>query len=138
VAGLKEGAAQLRAAEEPLWAAYKELQGAAQGRVASALCEALLEAQKRQLAYLRFLEEELPSDFIAVGSVTSHRVKLRSGPGGSHPVLDELDAGVPVIVTAWSGYWAAVQVPGGRQGYVFRDYVRTEGDGPRSSWSGAD
>lgn len=134
MAGLKDLAGQLLAVEEPLLASYKEMRAAANGRVAMALCNTVYEAQAAQLSYLRFLGEDLPAEFVAVGTITSNSVKLRKGPGGSHPMVAELSAGLPVIVMSWSGYWAAVQIPGGQQGYIFRDYVRVEGNNASASW----
>jgi len=129
VAGLKDLAGQLLSVEEPLLAAYKDLRAAANGRVALALCTSVCDAQAAQLAHLRFLQQDLPAEFVAVGSITSNNVKLRKGAGGSHPMVCELQAGLPVIVMSWSGYWAAVQIPGGQQGFVFRDYVRVDDAG---------
>jgi|BEDMetMinimDraft_2_1075160.scaffolds.fasta_scaffold19986_2 uncharacterized protein YgiM (DUF1202 family) len=129
MASLKEAARALHAAEEPLLPQYRELRARASSRAEQALAAALYEAQRAQVGHLQLLCEELPSQFAAVGVVSSDAVKLRQGPGGTHPQLAELRAGTPVIVIEWSGYWAHVQVPGGRRGFVFRDYVRTEGSG---------
>lgn len=134
MANIKKLSAELLAVEEPLLESYKELQNAATGKVATSLCASVFEAQRSQLEYLRFLGEDLPAEFVAVGVITANRVKLRQGPGGTSPLITELTAGLPVIVMSWSGYWAAVQIPGGQKGYVFRDYVRVDGEGKSPGW----
>ncbi len=133
MASVKDVARTLLDSESPLLSAYKELRGAAVTRAEQALASAVTEAQKQQVSYLQFLCEELPSQFVTVGAVVSDAVKLRQGPGGSHPQVDELRNGTPVVVIEWSGYWAHVQVPGGRRGYVFRDYVRIDGEKQQSA-----
>ena len=134
LAAVRDSATRLLEAENPLLAAYKELRAGAVTRAEQALASEVLLAQRQQVSYLQFLTEELPSQFVAVGEVSSDGVKLRAGPGGSHPQVGDLRAGTPVIVIAWNGYWAEVQVPGGRRGFVFRDYVRAEGSSPQSDW----
>ncbi len=127
MASVKDHAKSLLDMEAPLVQGYKELRGCAVTRAEQALTGAVHEAQKAQISYLQLLCEDLPPQFISVGSIHSDAVKLRQGPGGSHPQVGELRAGTPVIVMEWSGYWAQVQIPGGRRGFVFRDYVRAEG-----------
>lgn len=126
MAAVKDHAQALLETETPLVQGYKDLRGASVTRAEQALASAVHEAQKAQISYLQLLCEDLPPQFISVASVSSDAVKLREGPGGNHPQVGELRAGTPVIVMEWNGYWAQVQVPGGRRGYVFRDYVRTE------------
>jgi uncharacterized protein YgiM (DUF1202 family) len=133
MASVKDVARALSDAETPLLATYRELRAAAVTRAEQALAAAVSEAQRQQTSYLQFLCEDLPAQFVTVGAIGSDAVKLRQGPGGSHPQVGELKAGTPVIVVEWSGYWAEVQVPGGRRGYVFRDYVRTEGAPPAAA-----
>lgn len=128
MASVKDVARSLLETENPLLTTYRELRGSAVTRAEQALSSAVTEAQRQQVSYLQFLCEELPSQFVTVGSIVSDAVKLRQGPGGSHPQVDELRNGTPVIVIEWSGYWAHVQVPGGRRGFAFRDYVRVEGE----------
>jgi uncharacterized protein YgiM (DUF1202 family) len=120
-------ARQLREAEEPLQGLYRELRAAAATRVEQELSGHLMATQASQMAYLALMGDELPSRFIALGTICSQATKLRDGAGGNHRLLAELPAGTPVIVMEWAGYWAHVQLPGGRRGYVFRDYVRAEG-----------
>lgn len=127
MAAVKDQAQALLAAETPLAQAYRDLRSAAVTRAEQALAGAVQEAQRAQLSYLQLLCEDLPPQFISVGSIHSEAVKLRQGPGGAHPQIAELRAGTPVLVMEWSGYWAQVQIPGGRRGFVFRDYVRAEG-----------
>ena len=129
MASVREAAERLLESETPLVAAYKELRSGAVTRAEQALAAAVLEAQRQQVSYLQFLSEELPEQFVAVGAISSDSVKLRAGPGGTHPQVGDLRAGTPVVVIEWNGYWAEVQAPGGRRGHVFRDYVRTEGAG---------
>jgi hypothetical protein len=133
---VKDLAHGLLEAEMPLGAAYRELRGAAATRAEQALTAAVAEAQRQQTSMLQFLGEELPGQVIAVGAISSDAVKLRQGPGGTHPQIAELRAGTPAIIVEWSGYWASVQVPGGKRGYVFRDYVRMEGGGEGRPWTG--
>jgi uncharacterized protein YgiM (DUF1202 family) len=135
MATVKDVAKALLEAETPLVASYKELRAAAATRAEQALATAAAEAQKQQVTHLQFLCEELPGQFITVGTIASDAVRLRQGPGGGHAQIGELRAGTPVVVIEWSGYWAHVQVPGGRRGYVFRDYVRIEGgEASAASW----
>jgi len=124
---VKDCAQTLLETETPLTQGYKDLRGAAVSRAEQSLAGAVHEAQKSQISYLQLLCEDLPPQFISVGSINSDAVKLRQGPGGSHPQVGELRAGTPVIVMEWSGYWAQVHIPGGQRGYIFRDYVRAEG-----------
>ncbi len=133
MASVKDAARMLLDAETPLLSAYKELRAAAVTRAEQSLVSAVTDAQKQQVSYLQFLCEELPSQFVTVGTIVSDAVKLRQGPGGTHPQVDELRNGTPVVVIEWSGYWAHVQAPGGRRGYVFRDYVRIDGDKTQSA-----
>ena len=137
MASVRDAAQRLLESENPLVAAYKELRQGAVTRAEQALAAAVLDAQRQQVSYLQFLSEELPAQFVAVGTINSDSVKLRAGPGGSHPQIADLRAGTPVIVVEWNGYWAEVQVPGGHRGHVFRDYVRTEGAGGTPSWQKA-
>lgn len=129
VASVKDVARTLLEAEQPLDAPYKELRGAAASRAEQALAAAVSEAQRQQTSFLQFLCEDLPAQFIAVGTVSSNAVKLRQGPAGTQPQVGELRAGTPVIIVQWSGYWAEVQAPGGQRGFIFRDYVRLDGGG---------
>jgi uncharacterized protein YgiM (DUF1202 family) len=126
VATIRDLAHELLAAEQPLAAGYRELRSAAVTQIEQALAGHLEAAQASQVALLGLMCDELPNKFLGLGTITSQAVKLREQPGGSHPVLAELSAGTPVIVMEWQGYWAKVQLPGGRRGYVFRDYVRTD------------
>jgi uncharacterized protein YgiM (DUF1202 family) len=126
VASLAQVAKALLEAEEPLRALYRELRAAAVTRVEQELAAHLEAAQAAQVSYLQLMCDELPVKFLGLGTITSQAVKLREKPGGSQPVVAELAAGTPVIVMDWQGYWAQVQLPGGRRGFVFRDYVRTE------------
>ena len=129
MAAVKDLARTLLEAEQPLSVPYKELRTAAVTRAEQALATAVGEAQRQQTSLLQFLCEDLPAQFVAVGAISSDAVKLRQGPGGTHPQVAELRGGTPVIVVEWNGYWAAVQIPGGHRGFVFRDYVRLDGGG---------
>ena len=137
MASVQERAKALLETEKPLLQEYKGLRAGAMTRAEQSLAGAVHEAQKTQLSFLQLLCEDLPAQFISVGSIHSDAVKLRQGPGGSHPQVGELRAGTPVIVMEWNGYWAQVQVPGGQRGFVFRDYVRAEG-APKdaATWQG--
>ncbi|HVB09470.1 MAG TPA: SH3 domain-containing protein [Bacillota bacterium] len=132
MASIRDLARELLVAEEPLAGSYRELRSAAVTQIEQALSGHLEAAQASQVALLGLMCDELPNKFLGLGTITSQAVKLRDGPGGSHPVLLELGAGTPVIVMEWQGYWAHVQLPGGRRGYVFRDYVRTDAQGRES------
>ncbi len=129
MASIRELARALLDAERPMAASYRELRGAAVTRIEQALTGHLESAQASQVALLGLMCDELPDRFLGLGTITSQAVKLREQPGGSHPVVAELEAGTPVIVMEWQGYWAQVQLPGGRRGFVFRDYVRTDAGG---------
>ncbi len=137
MASVRDAAQRLLESENPLLASYKELRAAAVTRAEQALATAVLDAQRQQVSYLEFLSEALPTQFVAVGTISSDSVKLRAGPGGTHQQIGDLRAGTPVIVVEWNGYWAEIQVPGGRRGHVFRDYIRTEGGGSSPAWQRA-
>jgi uncharacterized protein YgiM (DUF1202 family) len=135
MASIRDLARELLTAEQPLSAGYRELRGAAVTQIEQALAAHLDSAQASQVALLGLMCDELPSKFLGLGTISSQAVKLREQPGGSHPVVAELPAGTPVIVMDWQGYWAHVQLPGGRRGFVFRDYVRTDAHGREApSW----
>jgi uncharacterized protein YgiM (DUF1202 family) len=135
MASVRELARALLASEQPLAGSYRELRAAAVTRIEQALTGHLESAQASQVALLGLMCDELPEQFLGLGTITSQAVKLREQPGGSQPVVAELDAGTPVIVMQWQGYWAQVQLPGGRRGFVFRDYVRTDATGKEApSW----
>ncbi len=134
MAAIQDVAKSLLSSEGPLVQGYKDLRGAAVTRAEQALSAAVQDAQAAQVSYLQLLCEDLPPQFVGVGSISSDAVKLREGPGGGHPQRGELRAGTPVLVMEWNGYWAQVQVPGGVRGYVFRDYVRTEAGGRDTGW----
>lgn len=138
MAAFRDVVRQLREAEEPLQAVYKELSAAAATRVEQELSGHLVATQQGQIAYLSLMADELPAKFLALGTICSQATKLRDGAGGSHKLLAELPAGTPAIVMAWDGYWAHVQLPGGRRGFVFRDYVRIEGEGAKADAGKAD
>ena len=123
---MRDAARALFAAEQPLLQQYRELRSAAVTRAEQALAGAVHDSQRAQVGHLQLMCEELPAQFAGVGTINSDAVKLRKGPGGSHPQEGELRAGTPVLVIEWNGYWAHVQVPGGQRGFVFRDYVRSE------------
>lgn len=130
MSSFRDLARQLREVEEPLSEPYKELRSAAATRVEQELSTHLADAHRAQLSCLSLMTDELPPKFLALGTICSQATKLREEPGGGDGVLAELTAGMPVIVMEWAGYWAHIQLPGGRRGYVFGDYVRTD-DGKR-------
>jgi uncharacterized protein YraI len=132
---MRDAARALFAVEQPLLQQYRELRAAAVTRAEQALAAAVHDAQRAQVGHLQLMCEDLPAQFAGVGTINSDAVKLRKGPGGSHPQQSELGAGTPVLIIEWNGYWAHVQVPGGQRGYVFRDYVRAENTGRAESAS---
>lgn len=129
MAQVREVARALLEGERPLSANYLALRKSAVTRVEQELADHLERAQATQVEYLELLCDELPGKFLGLGTITGDAVKLREGPGGSNPVVEELSAGTAVIVMDWQGYWAQVQLPGGKRGWVFRDYVRTDARG---------
>jgi len=61
--------------------------------------------------------------------ITGNRVRLRSGPGTTHAILDELNAGDLVVVAGAEGRWRKVRVPGGFPCWVHASLLRRDPDG---------
>lgn len=129
MARLSELAEQLRAEEETLVAGYKELERAANSDVGRRLVMQAARYQEFQLRCLELLSGPLPERFAGFGSITQDSVNLRSGPGGQHDLIGELDRGEQVILQGHQGFWVHIQVVGGDSGWVFRDYVQADDPG---------
>lgn len=126
MAGLFETAGRLREQEEQIAEGYKELHRAAVRDVEKRLAEQIANFQRLQVLSLDLLAEGVPEQFLGFGRITGEDVNLREGPGGRYPLVGKLDKGDVVIVQGVDGYWVQVQVPRGRSGYVFKDYIQQE------------
>lgn len=126
VSGLRDVAARLREQEGGLAGGYEELEGAADREVERSLAGQVARYQRLQLMSLELLADGVPEPFMGFGLVNGEEVNLREGPGGRFPLVGRLARGEMVILKGYNGYWVQVQVPKGRSGYVFKDYVQQE------------
>ncbi|MBX6378528.1 MAG: SH3 domain-containing protein [Clostridia bacterium] len=122
----REMAERLRSREEELSAEYQELARLPGSPGEERLIRQLLNFQRFQVMTLELLCEGVPERFIGFGQVSEDDVNLREGPGGGYPVVERLKRGQPLVLLSTHGYWVEVQVPRGRSGYVFKDYVQQE------------
>ncbi|EKP94382.1 MULTISPECIES: SH3 domain-containing protein [Thermaerobacter] len=126
---IKELAAELREQERPLLDHYKQLVDAATKETERRLAQMMYNYQRFQLQSLELFQDRVPERFHCFGVVTHDDVNVRQRPSGKSEVLARVGRGTPVIVMAFEGFWAEVQLVGGETGYVFKDYVRCEAGG---------
>ncbi len=126
MASLYETASRLKEREESLTEDYRALPQAALRDVEKKLAEQIANFQRLQVMSLDLLAEGVPEQFLGFGRVTGEDVNLREGPGGRYPLIGKLDRGEMVIVQGYDGFWVQVQVPRGRSGYIFKDYLQQE------------
>jgi SH3-like domain-containing protein len=58
------------------------------------------------------------------GMIIEDEVNFREAPSPQAPVQVQLSRGTPIIVTERRGNWVGIQLYDGKNGWVFRDYVR--------------
>ncbi len=117
---------ELKRQEKELVPVYGELARTYGEGTAGEVARLLLRYQEFQLLALDLLSSP-PQSFAGFGVITSDEVNLRAGPGGRYPLEGRLSRGQTVVVQGEEGYWVRVWLPGGKEGYVFRDYLRREG-----------
>lgn len=117
---------EIKEREREILPAYGELVSLFPEGVQGEVARLLLRYQEFQLLALDLLSSP-PRSFAGFGVITSDEVNLRAGPGGRYPLEGRLSRGQTVVVQGEEGYWVRVWLPGGREGYVFRDYVQREG-----------
>lgn len=117
---------ELKKREAEMVAAYEELARLYGEGTAGEVARLLLRYQEFQLLALDLLSSP-PQSFAGFGVIVSDEVNLRAGPGGRYPLEGRLSRGQTVAIQGEEGYWVRVWLPGGREGYVFRDYLRREG-----------
>lgn len=126
MSNLREAAMRLREQEEALAADYRLLENAAARDVERRVVGQILNFQRLQLASLALLADGVPEPFMGFGHIVADDVNMREGPGGRYQAVDRLAKGTMVVIQGYSGYWVQVVVPGGRGGFVFKDYVQQE------------
>lgn len=126
MADLKELASSLCASEQGLGEAYRSLYDSAVGEAEKKLAKQLADFQRFQVLGLEMLCEGVPDQFLGFGRITADDVNLREGPGSRYALIDKISEGELVIIQGFNGLWVQVQVPRGKRGYVFKDYVLQE------------
>ncbi|HEY8552417.1 MAG TPA: SH3 domain-containing protein [Thermaerobacter sp.] len=122
-------AAELREQERPLLERYRQLVDAAVTDTERRLAQMMYNYQRFQLQSLELFEDRVPERLHCFGVITHDDVNVRQRPSGKSEALTKVGRGTPVIVMAFEGFWAEVQLVGGETGYVFKDYVRCEAGG---------
>jgi uncharacterized protein YgiM (DUF1202 family) len=118
---------QLLDTEEPLLQLYDRLVRGAVGRGEKELTRRMLQSQRFQISTLKVLVEgRIPDKFLYFGVITHDEVNVRENAAARSRSLALVGPGTPVIAQELSGNWVSVQLPDGRSGWVFKDYVRRE------------
>lgn len=104
---------------------YTELLAEAKGATERELVGRIIAQKKFEIETLKLLSTgKVPNRFMGFGTVIEDEVNFRDAPSPQALVRVELSRGTPVIVTERRGNWVGVQLYDGRNGWVFRDYVR--------------
>ncbi|MBE3519271.1 MAG: SH3 domain-containing protein [Firmicutes bacterium] len=104
---------------------YRELYERATGSTERELLGKMLRQKKFEMDALELLKSgRVPERFIAFGTVTDNSVNLREAPSTTSPVLLTLQQDTGCILMDRKGNWVNIQLYDGRQGWVFKDYVR--------------
>jgi uncharacterized protein YgiM (DUF1202 family) len=122
----QELARGIKAREEPLLGDYEGLVSAAVSATEKKLAALVLGYQRFQLKSLDLFQTEVPDRFMGFGSIRSDGVNVRRGPTAKDIALFVAEKGTPVIVKDVKGLWVEVRFAGGKEGYVFKDYVVIE------------
>lgn len=127
MSSLKELAFELHQQEQSLLEKYDQVLRATSGGTEQQLAQEIWKAQNFQLSILELIEKDLvPEKFLSFGTITAEDVNVRSGPSAKQEKIHVLQQNVRVIVMEFEGNWAHIQMPDGRTGWVFKDYVRTD------------
>lgn len=104
---------------------YRELYERATGATERDLLGRILRQKKFEIDALELLKSgRVPERFIAFGTVTDDSVNLREGPSTTSPVMSTLERDTGCILMDRRGNWVNIQLYDGKQGWVFKDYVR--------------
>ncbi len=123
---VQELAKGIKSREEPLLAEYEGLASASVTATEKKLAALVLGYQKFQLKSLDLFQTEVPDRFVGFGSITSDSVNVRRGPTAKEVSLFLVERGTPVIIKDIKGLWVEVRFANGKEGFVFKDYVRVE------------
>lgn len=104
---------------------YKGLIKTARSSTERDLIDRILAQKKFEIETLKLLcSGNVPDRFMAFGSITEDQVNFRESPHPSATLTAVLSRGTPVILTERRGNWIGLQLYDGKNGWVFRDYVR--------------
>ncbi|MEW6524090.1 MAG: SH3 domain-containing protein [Bacillota bacterium] len=118
---------QLLEIEEPLLQLYDRLVRSASGRGEKELTRRMLQSQRFQISTLKVLVEgKIPDKFLYFGVITHNEVNVRESAAARSRSLTLVNPGTPVIAKENQGNWVCIQLPDGRSGWVFKDYIRRE------------
>jgi len=104
---------------------YTELLAEAKGATERELIERIIAQKKFEIETLKLLSTgKVPNRFMGFGMIIDDEVNFREAPSPQALVRAQLSRGTPVIVTERRGNWVGIQLYDGKNGWVFRDYVR--------------
>ncbi|MGI6661964.1 MAG: SH3 domain-containing protein [Bacillota bacterium] len=104
---------------------YTELRAGAKSATERELIERIIAQKKFEIETLRLLSTgKVPNRFMGFGMIIDDEVNFREAPSPQALVRAQLSRGTPVIVTERRGNWVGIQLYDGKDGWVFRDYVR--------------
>jgi len=126
LAHVKELAKAITEMEAPVLAEYERLASVAKKETEKKLADLVLGYQKFQLKSLDLFQTEVPDRFVGFGGITSNNVNVRRGPTAKEVSLFLAQDDTPVIVKEIKGLWVEVRFADGREGWVFKDYVRLD------------
>ena len=104
---------------------YRELYEKATGATERELLARMLRQKKFEIDALELLKSgRVPERFVAFGTVIDDSVNMREGPSTTSPVMLTLERDTGCILMERRGNWVNIQLYDGKQGWVFKDYVR--------------
>ena len=104
---------------------YTDLRSGAKSATERELIERIIAQKKFEIETLRLLSTgKVPNRFMGFGMIIDDEVNFREAPSPQALVRAQLSRGTPVIVTERRGNWVGIQLYDGKDGWVFRDYVR--------------
>ncbi len=122
---MEDAVSALLEQERQARAKYKELMARLHGVVERRLLEQIISNKTFEIESLKLLESgKVPHRFIGFGLVTDDEVNFRESPSPYSTVISMLNKETPVILTERRGNWVGIQLYDGRDGWVFKDYVR--------------
>lgn len=105
---------------------YADLMANARGSTERELIERILIQKKFETETLKLLlSGNVPDRFVGFGSITEDQVNFREAPTPQGNITAVLSGGTPVILTERRGNWVGLQLYDGKDGWVFKDYVRS-------------